>query len=435
MELSRDVYYRKYGKQVYLRHTAARRDLLLNGSAFEALECLAALGPCSEEELLDHMVARHIGTREQCARFLTQLAEEGILADGAAPEADDSSILESVMDACARSHQLFSVSLELTYRCNERCVHCYVDDAGDCAKEELNLDEYKKLLDELWAMGCMSILLTGGEVFLKKDFLEIAAYAVSAGMLVDIYTNGSLMTDEQFDALRGMHLNSLSFSLYGGTAAVHDRVTGVPGSFERTVRSAMMTKCAGIDTFIKTVVMRENVEDWENLLKLGRRLNIEVNPSYEIIDTHAGRSAEIYRLQGVEAYRKAIELQRRCQPQSRSAQTGGRRDPLGPICNAGGCSLSINPYGDVTPCLSLPILLGNIREHSVRDIWDRSPALEWLKGVTYQDICPDCGGCGYFNHCGMCLGATNIAPGRKAVRPDYPCLIAEAKFLQMPASQ
>lgn len=97
--------------------------------------------------------------------------------------------------------------------------------------------------------------------------------------------------------------------------------------------------------------------------------------------------------------------------------------------------MSVNPYGDVTPCLSLPILLGNIRERSARDIWNNSPALEWLKGVTYQDACPDCGECKYFSHCGMCLGATNIAPDRKAVRPDYPCLIAEAKSLQVSAKQ
>lgn len=425
MELSRDVYYRKYGKQVYLRHTAARRDFLLNERAFDALECLAASGPCSEEELLDRMAARRVGTREQCARFLAQLAENGIVVSETFLPDNDNSIKNTVVELCTEARQLFSVSLELTYRCNERCVHCYVDDADAGARKELELDEYKSLLDALRAMGCMSVLLTGGEVFVKKDFLKIAKHAASIGMLVDVYTNGSLMTDEQFDMLREMHLNSMSFSLYGGTAAVHDRITGVPGSFERTVRSAMMTKCAGIDTFIKTVVMRENADDWENLLKLGRRLQITISPSCEIIDTHTGQSAEKHRLQSAEEYRRVLELHRRYQPGSFS-QSFERRDPLGPVCNAGQCGLSVDPYGNVYPCLSLPVLLGNIRERSVQDIWENSPALERVRRTAFQDVCADCGGCAYFDHCSMCLGSTGIAENRPPVRPSYPCLIAEA---------
>ncbi len=433
MELSQDVYYRKYDGCVYLRHTGTKKDMLLNESAFDALECISALGSCEKEEMLERLELCRIGTRAQCEQFLRQLEEEGIITEPSVSFSDDSSIRNTVTEACSRSHQIFSFCIELTYRCNERCVHCYIDDADAVSfRRELGLEDYKKLLDDLRAMGCMSVLFTGGEVFLKKDFLPIVRYAVSLGMLVDIYTNGSLMTDEQFDELKELHLNSLSFSLYGGTAAVHDAITGVPGSFERTVRAAMMTRCSGMDTYIKTVVMQENLDDLENLFRLGKRLNITINASYEITDTHAGQSAEKHRLKHTKDYRKAMEIQRRYQPEPPHPYK--KRKPQDPVCSAGRCSLAVNPYGDVTACISLPTVLGSIREQSIREIWE-NVSLDWIKNITFGDVCSECGDCEYSGCCGMCLGAAGLAPDRRPVRPDYPCRIAKAGYQQMMADK
>ena len=81
------------------------------------------------------------------------------------------------------------MTLELTYRCVEKCVHCYIDDAKPfCAKDELTLDDYKNFLRQAREMGCVKVLLTGGEVLLRKDFCDIAEFAVAQGFIVDIYT-------------------------------------------------------------------------------------------------------------------------------------------------------------------------------------------------------------------------------------------------------
>lgn len=419
MELSKDVFYRQYGDSVYLRHVGLRRDLLLNASAYRALELLKAAGSGSREELLKALVTGGAGSEKGCARFLDSLLAEGVITGGEA-EKDDLSIRNRMLELCDKEDRLFSASLELTYRCNERCVHCYVDDAPDAGRE-LTLAEYEKLIDDLGDMGCMYLHVTGGEVLLKRELLPILRRAVSRGLAVDIYTNGYAMTDELFDELKELHLNSLSYSLYGGTPAVHDAVTKVPGSFERTLRAVMMTKCAGIDTFIKTVVMRENVADFENLLKLCRRLDIPLNASYEIMDTHNGVSAEKHRLEKVEDYLSAMRLQHKYDPQP----TSGRRDPDGPVCNAGRGGLAVDPYGNVKYCLSLPVNLGNIRERPVREIWENRSA-DWLKKLTFRDVCGSCESCQYMDSCGVCLAATGAAPGKIPVLPDYPCKLAEA---------
>ena len=423
MKLACGVYYRKYGDRVYLRNTWSQKDYLMNASAFEILQCLSD-GERSVDEILVRAAERLPGVSGESVRdFLEQLGQENLLQ----PEEGDgesASFRNEIMEFCTDAHQVFSAALELTYRCNERCIHCYVDDAG-CRNtaQELSLEEYEALLEDLRQMGCMEILLTGGEVCLKKEFLAVAERAAALGMLVNVYTNGYALTDQQFDALCGMNVNSLSFSLYGGTAAVHDRITGVPGSFDRTLRAIMMTKCAGIDTYIKTVAIRENADDLEALFQLGNRLRIPVSPAYGIIDTHLGQSKAEHRLMDAAAYRRIMELKQRYQPEPRP---GGTRDPDGPVCNAGQCTLSVNPYGDVYPCLSLPVVLGNVRERPIREIWRNTPELERVRRLRFRDVCPGCGDCRYFSSCTVCLGGTGYLEGCADVLPPDACLIAEA---------
>ena len=101
MELSQDVYYRKYDGCVYLRHTGTKKDMLLNESAFDALECISALGSCEKEEMLERLELCRIGTRAQCEQFLRQLEEEGIITEPSVSFSDDSSIRNTVTEACS----------------------------------------------------------------------------------------------------------------------------------------------------------------------------------------------------------------------------------------------------------------------------------------------------------------------------------------------
>ncbi len=421
MELSKDVFYRQYGDSVYLRHVGLHRDMLLNASAYRALELLKAAGGGSREELLKALVTGGAGSEKGCERFLDSLVAGGVVTGGAV-ETDDFSLRNRMLELCTREDRLFSASLELTYRCNERCVHCYVDDVPDAGRE-LTLEEYEKLIDDLGDMGCLYLHVTGGEVLLKRELMPILRRALSRGMAVDLYTNGYAMTDEVFDELKDLHLNSLSYSLYGGTPAVHDAVTKVPGSFEKTMRAVMMTKCAGIDTFIKTVVMRENISDFENLLRLCRRLDILLFASYEIVDTHNGISAEKHRLEKVEDYLSAMRLQHKYYPHPAS----GRRDPDGPVCGAGGSALAIDPYGNVKLCISLPQVLGNIRETPIREIWERK-SVDWVRKLTFRNMCVGCENCQYIDHCGFCLASTDAGPCKSPAKPDYACILAEAAY-------
>lgn len=425
LRLAGDARFERYGQSVYLRTIGSRKDYLFNAVSYDVLCCFDSgaartredvFAALSEQFEVKDMAAFH----REVGDSLDTLEREGILVPDTVPEPAPGSVQEQVTQACIRERRLFSAALELTYRCNERCLHCYVDGPGrETNAGELTLDEYKALLDELRAMGCISLLLTGGEVCVKETFLPIAQYAASLGMLVDIFTNGIGLTPELFDALQALRPNSISYSLYGGSARVHDAITQVDGSFDRTLRAVMMTKCAGIDTYIKTVVMKQNLDSLEELLQWGRRLDIPVTAGFAVLDTHTGRSAAPYQIDDPAQFRRAVNLLQRYQP-GPPARRG--REPDSRVCSAGLCSLSIDPRGEVRPCMTLPSRLGNVREMPISQIWETAPALDTLRDTTMADVCGRCVSCESFDFCELCLGRVNAGGGV----PRDVCLLARA---------
>lgn len=427
LRLEDDVRYRRYGDNVYLRRIDARKDYLFNGIVEDILCCFDGGATVETDTVLDALAAQYDipdadAFREDMLGFLQLLRDESILVS-ASDDTPAPSVHDQVTQWCGENHALFSACLELTYRCNERCVHCYVDDP-DRSGEELTPDEWKGVVDQLRAMGCISLLLTGGEVCAKEGFIDIARYASGKGMLVDIYSNGIGIDDDMFDAIVALKPNSLSFSLYGGDAETHDAITKVKGSFERTLRAAMMTRCAGIDTYIKTVVMRENARGIEGLMRLGKRLNIPVTPAFVIMDTHLGRPGDAHRLASVDEYADIMRMVERFTP---GLLGGGDRDPNSQNCSAGHSTLSIDPFGGVHPCNTLSLSCGNVRETPIERIWSESPALKALQSLKIKDVCAGCEACEAFSYCSICLGRAGWEPGKPTVIPEEICRVARAK--------
>lgn len=163
-----------------------------------------------------------------------------------------------------------------------------------------------------------------------------------------------------------------------------------------------MFKCAGVDTFIKTVVIRQNLDTLEGLFRLGERLNIAVNPATSISDTHLGKSAQAFRLDTPKLRKQALQILEKFGYQSAPSLL---RDLDGSVCKAGVISLSIDPYGGVHPCLAFTTPIGNVRETPLRRIWQENEFLKTLRAFRFRDLTPRCGICSYRDHCAVCLGA------------------------------
>ena len=437
LKIGKCIYYHRYGEYVYVRDVDRQKDYLYNEILGDILDYICEdASPEQAENLIQHLAEQYdLGDveesefRNDILSFLEELKHTGILVNSEEAESDplDVSILEQVSRFCEENEILDSLCLEVTYRCNERCIHCYLDDAHGPVQNELSLERYMRILDEAYGMGCFRVLVTGGEVSVRPDYLDIAEYAAGKGMLVDLYTNGLAISDRQFKRICAMKPNSVSVSLYGGDAAVHDSITKAAGSFEKTLKFAMMLKCAGIDVFIKSVAMRQNEKSMEKLYQLGKMLRIPISVSLVVGAKGNGENPGKYRLNCVERYMDLISLN----DQYGDGIPNITKDHLvkdldSPPCSCGKNGLSIDPFGNVYPCNAYKTKLGNIQNDRLQDIWQRSDELKRVRKMKMRDVGPKCAECDNVAYCPVCIGFAEQERGKPYFCEDV-CLIAEAK--------
>ena len=152
-------------------------------------------------------------------------------------------------------------TIEVTHRCPLECAHCYnnlpVGDA-DARRRELSTDELRRIIDEIAEAGGLWLLFTGGEIFARQDFLEIYTHAKQRGLLITLFTNGTQITTAIADYLVEWPPFSIEITLYGRTRETYERLTRVPGSFDRCMRGIRLLKERGLPLKLKTVAVTIN---------------------------------------------------------------------------------------------------------------------------------------------------------------------------------
>src|SRR5438105_1050733 len=163
-----------------------------------------------------------------------------------------------------------SVHMDLTYRCNERCIHCYLDhdDRG-----EMTTQEIKGILDQLADAGVFFLTLSGGEPLMRKDFFEIVTYARSLLFNVKVKTNGLLIGEKEARQLRELGVENVQISVYSHRAEIHDGITKVKGSLERTKNAVRFLRSQELKITIANVMMTANLGDQEGVRALAAELD------------------------------------------------------------------------------------------------------------------------------------------------------------------
>ncbi|HEX3371453.1 MAG TPA: radical SAM protein, partial [Candidatus Acidoferrales bacterium] len=167
-----------------------------------------------------------------------------------------------------------SAHLDLTYRCNERCVHCYLDhhDHG-----EMTTAEIKDLLDQMADAGVFYLTISGGEIMMRRDFFEILEHARLRTFCVKLKTNGILIRKQEADRIRALGVESVQISIYSHIPEVHDAITKLPGSLEQSIEAIRRLRTHGIQVTIANVLMVQNVNDYEGVRALAAELGVKFN--------------------------------------------------------------------------------------------------------------------------------------------------------------
>jgi radical SAM protein with 4Fe4S-binding SPASM domain len=442
VNIKNGIYYRTFSDIVYLRDVTNQNEYIYSEVAADVLNYFKT-GGYDITALIDYIKNIYETDDEIDAdikEIVAEFIQEGILIDDTLLNNDEYEISEAIERITSENDILYSLCLELTMCCNQKCIHCYVDSVP-CLDKELSFEEITQVIDEAYELGCFKILLTGGEVTLSPHYLEIAEYASKKGMLVDIYTNGCCLPLADFEQIVALKPNSVSVSLYG-TSEIHDAITCIPGSFEKTFKTVLMLKSAGIDTYIKSVAMKQNYDNLEELYRFGKAVNIPVETSLLIgakdgclscgklssnsCTDSCANSAEVCRINDVSKYQKLLDMI--------DGYSGGRtvpdRFPLKSkdslLCNNGRTGLNIDPYGNVSPCNANRKLLGNIRTDSIKDIWKNSEARKKEAGRDFKTISKKCETCEDISFCNICIGFAERERGTDNFCQDV-CMVANAK--------
>jgi len=296
-----------------------------------------------------------------------------------------------------------SVQVDVTYRCNERCVHCYLDhvDHG-----ELTTAEIRDLLDQLAEAGVFFLCFSGGEVLMRMDFFPILEYARSLLFDVKIKTNAFMIREKQADRMRELGVRQVQVSIYSHRPEVHDAITKLPGSLKRSIAGIHFLQARGLKVVLANVLMRSNLNDYAGVKALAQELGAEYTIDPTITPMMDGDRSILPLGIGGDDLRQVFRngdlvgnVEEFCAPPP--AVDDDVLDGL--PCSAGHTACYISPYGDVYPCVQFPLPTGNIRKQKFLEIWRHSPQMNEVRSIHGRDL-PTCSSCAHLGTCTRCPG-------------------------------
>jgi AdoMet-dependent heme synthase len=282
-------------------------------------------------------------------------------------------------------------------------VHCYLDhdDHG-----EMTTAEIKDVLDQLAGAGVFFLTLSGGEVFLRRDFFEILEHARRLMFAVKIKTNAVMIGEAEARRIRELAVDTIQISLYSHRPEIHDAITKLPHSFERTVRAICFLRDQRLRVTIANVLMTSNSADQSGVQALAAELGVHYTLDPTITPMMDGDTSVLsLRIPGEElpgVFRNPALVSNQeefCAPPKPPSDD----DLEGYSCSAGHSFCYISPYGDVFPCVQFPLPTGNIRRQKFLDIWDLSPEMREVRSIQAKDLTV-CSSCSHVASCSRCPG-------------------------------
>ena len=431
-QVANNIFYRRYDDKVVLYDTSKQTVSIHTSVCKDILDAFST--EISVNECIDYLKSVYLEISDEAVKdieeYIQVLVNTGVLVKENVLAEDKNQIESYVKFDVIPENQLYSVQFELTFRCNEHCKHCYcVDSEVPEGSEELTLDEIKKILDDLYEMNALDLTFTGGELFMRKDVWEILEYASSKRFIINIFSNGNLMTDSDIIRIHNLYPRSVHFSIYSSVPEKHDAFTGVKGSFEKTVDAIKKLVLLGTPVNIKTNAMDYNKDEFEDILLLAKNLGTTIQISMSITAKNDGGTEPFdYRLKEVSDYVDVMKTAQNNIVVNCSEGLEILRDDEGQICGAGSHSLSVDPYGNVYACNSLLISCGNLRETSIRDIWENSEQLKKIRKFNTKDI-EGCKDCPDLKYCTFCPGSAFTEVGNPLKKYSEACTIMAAKRL------
>lgn len=302
---------------------------------------------------------------------------------------------------------LKSLQIEISNRCNERCVHCYIPHENKT--QDIESELFDSVLEQSQKMGTLDLTLSGGEPMIHKRFSDFLIKCNKYDFSVGILSNLTLLNDEIISAMKATRLSGVQVSLYSLDPAVHDEITQTKGSFEKTKNAILTLIENDIPVRIACPIMKQNKDCYLNVINWAKEHKIRATIDYGLRARYDHTTQNLdNRLSSNEIKKvinNTIENDSAYQNKTRDIETvqDRRRILSDYVCEVGTSSLSIAANGNVYPCSGWQgYVTGDLKKQSLQDIWDNNDRLQYLRQVRMKDF-PKCLECEDKAFCVICM--------------------------------
>jgi len=457
--LKTDCYFRKYGDIGYIARPIIGMEEVVDEYGAMFIEQLK-YEPMSINEIADSLINCFEGVdkaelENDIMAFFTRLSEDGFLNTSETlsdfkNEGFEYSTLKGRLaykhlhSRAEGSSEVFlteyskekpflqTFHIELTSKCNERCVHCYIP--HEQKNTEIKYDLMMKVLNQCKDLGVMSVIFSGGEPMLHPNFCEFLRYGKDLDFNVTVLTNLTRLTDEIIEALKYKHVACVNVSLYSMDPVVHDSITTIKGSCELTKKNIEKLVDNNIAVQINCPVMKQNKNTFHEVINWGQEHKCSVVTDYVIIAKSDRSTDNLDNRLSKDEFRYVIEkiaennYAFKASLKDAGFDAGGKTASSikdGRVCGVGLSTMSMVANGDVYPCAGWQqYVCGNVNKTDLKDIWNDSPEINYLRGLRLKDF-PKCVTCPDYKYCLMCVGR-NYNESKNGSMFDIPQITCDA---------
>ncbi|MGL1891993.1 MAG: radical SAM protein [Spirochaetaceae bacterium] len=326
--------------------------------------------------------------------------------------------------------QLTSIHMEIISKCNERCIHCYIP--HDKKVNVMESDLFYDILEQCKKMKLLHITITGGEPMMHKNFCNFLRKCNEYGFSVNVLSNLTLLNEEIITEIKQNPLLGVQVSLYSMDSSIHDEITQVTGSFEKTTKSILKLIENDIPLQISCPILKQNKNCYDNVRMWAQKHKIHVGADFVIFGKYDNNTENLSNRLSIdeigevitEISNKDINYLDQLKKEAEEKKDISANDKVCSICHS---SLCISENGIAYPCAGWQgYILGNLNETSLNEIWTNSNKIEYLRGLCKNDF-HKCLKCSDKEYCTMCMvrNANEHPNGDPLVVNDFFCNIAK----------
>lgn len=437
-------FFESYSADVIQHVLSAGRNGIVNleqiatttGIALESLDTFA-------QTLLNNgLLVDHIPNQEEIQNYRTNIARAKCQTSWVdKPTAEKlpmatTNAEQSYYDKVDDGHTICSCMFELTYRCSEKCIHCYnpgatrndqeVSHRGDL--QELTLEDYKRIINEMYDLGLVKVCLTGGDPFSKEFIWDLIDYLYQKEIAFDIFTNGQRLTRD-VQRLADYYPRLVGVSIYSGIAEDHDAITRIPGSWNRSMQVVKELSALAVPMNLKCCVMQPNLHSYYMVADLAKQYGAQ--PQYEINITESNDGdvcAKQLRLTE-EQLQVVLRDNNLVMYVGKEVKNYGgyKRDLTHSSCGAGRTNFCLSPDGILKGCPAFTLEYGKVMSSCILEILYSSKTLSsWRKAVIGDYT--ECGKYDYCDYCNLCAGVNYSEHGDFRKPAETNCYMAKCRY-------